>query len=291
MRKENEIFELILNVAKSDERIRAVFLNGSRANPDIKPDIFQDFDIVYIVREFNSFLTDHRWTDVFGKKIIMQMPDEMSVGKENSVCDSFSYLMLFEDGNRIDLTLFPIADREDKYKRDSLTRVLMDKDNFFPVMPEPGDSDYHIKRPTEKEFSDCCNEFLWVSTYVAKALRRDEVIYAKELLENPVRKMFMKMTEWFIGAETNFKVNAGKSGRFMKSYIAPELYKKILRTYTDAGSANIWRSLFIMTDIFSELACRTAIKLHFKYDQSENKKVIEYLNRVCQMSDEDIRIK
>ncbi len=290
MRNENEIFELILNVAKSDKRIRAVLMNGSRANPDIKPDIFQDFDIVYIVREFNSFLTDHRWTDVYGKKIIMQMPDEMSVGKENSECVSFSYLMLFEDGNRIDLTLIPVEGTESKYKRDSLTRVLLDKDNFFPVMPETSDSDYHIKRPTEKEFSDCCNEFLWVSTYAAKALRRDEVIYAKELLENPVRKMLMKMTEWYIGTETNFKVNAGKSGRFMRRHVSPDLYKKILGTYTDAGSGNIWKSLFIMTDIFSELANCTAIKLNFKYDQSENEKVIEYLNRVYKMSDEEIRI-
>ena len=33
MRSEKEMFELILRVVKADERIRAVYMNGSRANP------------------------------------------------------------------------------------------------------------------------------------------------------------------------------------------------------------------------------------------------------------------
>ena len=56
MRSEEEILTLIINVAKTDERIRAVLLNGSRANPNITKDKFQDFDIVYIVNEIKTFL-------------------------------------------------------------------------------------------------------------------------------------------------------------------------------------------------------------------------------------------
>jgi aminoglycoside 6-adenylyltransferase len=48
MRSEEEIMFMLLDVAKKDERIRAVLLNGSRANPTGKKDKFQDFDIVYI---------------------------------------------------------------------------------------------------------------------------------------------------------------------------------------------------------------------------------------------------
>ena len=33
------------------KNIRAVILNGSRANPNRKPDLFNDFDIVYLVRD------------------------------------------------------------------------------------------------------------------------------------------------------------------------------------------------------------------------------------------------
>jgi len=56
MRSEEEVITLILHVANTDDRIRAVLLNGSRANPKAAKDVFQDFDIVYIVKKFDSFL-------------------------------------------------------------------------------------------------------------------------------------------------------------------------------------------------------------------------------------------
>jgi len=42
MRTEKEMLDLILGVANRDSRIRAVYMNGSRANPNVKKDIFQD---------------------------------------------------------------------------------------------------------------------------------------------------------------------------------------------------------------------------------------------------------
>lgn len=41
MRTEKEMQELILNIAKQDERIRAVYMNGSRTNPNVPKDIFR----------------------------------------------------------------------------------------------------------------------------------------------------------------------------------------------------------------------------------------------------------
>ena len=70
MRSEEEMITLILDVAKADKRIRAVLLNGSRANPNIKKDKFQDFDIVYVVNEMSAFLNDpaldrHFWRKTY----------------------------------------------------------------------------------------------------------------------------------------------------------------------------------------------------------------------------------
>jgi hypothetical protein len=49
MRTEKEMLDLILGVAKADTRIRAVYMNGSRANPKVPKDKNQDYDIVYVV--------------------------------------------------------------------------------------------------------------------------------------------------------------------------------------------------------------------------------------------------
>lgn len=83
MRSETEIKNLILNFAKQDDRIRAVLLNGSRANPNIKTDALQDFDIVFVADNLESFTIDHSWINIFGEKIISQLPDEMAFGDKN----------------------------------------------------------------------------------------------------------------------------------------------------------------------------------------------------------------
>ena len=53
MRTEKEMIDLIMNT-KEDERIRAVIMNGSRVNPNVKRDCFQDYDIIYVVKDIRS---------------------------------------------------------------------------------------------------------------------------------------------------------------------------------------------------------------------------------------------
>lgn len=284
MRSEKDVITLILNVAKTNNSIRAVLLNGSRANPNAIKDKFQDFDVTYIVTDLETFTKDHSWINIFGERLILQLPGEMIIGKKDK--HSFTYLMLFEDGNRIDLTLFPFNKLQTEYKQDSLSIVLFDRENLFVKMPPSSDADYLIKRPTEKEFTDCCNEFWWVSTYVAKGIWRNEIIYAKKMLEIPVREMFLKIIEWYIGVETGFTVSFGKAGRNIKHYVNPDLYNKILSTYPNSEINNIWNSLFTMAELFSELADKIAQAFNFTYNKNEERNVTNYLKRVHFMTPE-----
>ena len=41
MRSEEEIYRLLIDIAKSDDRILAAYMNGSRTNPNVPKDIFQ----------------------------------------------------------------------------------------------------------------------------------------------------------------------------------------------------------------------------------------------------------
>ena len=65
MRNAAEIKNLVLNFALSEGKVRAILLNGSRANPNLKPDRLQDFDIVFVVEDLESFTADHTWTNFF----------------------------------------------------------------------------------------------------------------------------------------------------------------------------------------------------------------------------------
>jgi len=280
MRSFAEIKQIITDLAMKDNRIRAVLLQGSRANSHVIPDTYQDYDIFLVVNQMEDFISDHHWTSVFGKRIIWQLPDEMDSVDEHPVEKTgFHYLMLFKDQSRIDLTLYPKEKIDNNFKPDSLSIVWLDKDALFTDIGKPGDRDYHIKKPTEKEFADCCNEFRWVSTNIPKGLKRKEITYAKAMMEGPVRRMFMRMIEWYIGTETGFSVSFGHSGKMMKNYLDKRAYKKILTTYPDYKIRNIRGSLFIMMRIFNEYAIHVAKKLKFKYDHEEYENVLEFLQR------------
>ena len=275
MKNQPSIKSLLLSFAQNDERVRAVLLNGSRANPNVHPDDLQDYDVVFVVNEIQSFLKDHSWTNIFGDMIIEQRPDEMDgiIGEPYK----FTYLMLFKDDFRIDLTLFDVQSLATHYKPDSLTIVWLDKDRLFEHTPPTSDKDYHINRPTEKEFLHTCNEFWWVSTYVVKGLLRNQMIYAKEHLECFVRPMFMKMIAWKIGIDQNFSVNLGNAYKFIEKYTLPEYYDKILKTYSTANIAENWQALLLMTQIFYDDSKFVANKLGFKMNKAEAKNTAAYI--------------
>ena len=268
-----------MNLAERDDRIRAVLLQGSRANKKVSPDNLQDYDVLMIVNELETFLSDHQWTSQFGEKLVWQLPDEMKIGPETNDKSSFHYLMLFTDGSRIDLTLFPQNRMNTDFKLDSLTVLWLDKDGLFSKIEAPSDKDYLIRKPTEKEFADCCNEFWWVTTYVSKGLLRNEITYAKAMMEGPVRDMFMCMIAWYIGTKTGFSVSFGNKGKMMRAHLEENEYNRILETYPDYKTENIWNALFLMTDLFSQYASRVSDRLKFKQNHRESENVRNYLHR------------
>ena len=140
MRTEREMTALILGVAERDARVRAVFMNGSRANPNAPRDIFQDYDIVYVVEETASFRAQPGWVDVFGERLVMQTPDEMdhAAGQPTDLARCYGYLMQFADGNRIDLRLMTLPRALEECQSDSQTIVLLDKDGILPPLPQAG---------------------------------------------------------------------------------------------------------------------------------------------------------
>ncbi|MCU5099335.1 aminoglycoside 6-adenylyltransferase [Bacillus cereus] len=278
MRTEKEMLDVIINTAIEDERIRAVIMNGSRVNPNVKRDCFQDYDIMYVVNDIQSFTSNHNWVHRFGEIMIVQMPEEMSLVQPDED-GKFPYLMQFMDGNRIDLTLVPVELIKKFVGQDSLSKLLLDKDNCLEEFPPANDKDYLVKKPTEKEFLDCCNEFWWCSTNIAKGLWREELSYAKGMLEGPVRDMFIVMLEWYIGMKTDFTVNTGKFGKHFEQYIEEDMWEQFKRTFSNAEYENIWESFFVMGDLFREVANEIANTYEYQYPQDDDK-VTNYLKHV-----------
>jgi aminoglycoside 6-adenylyltransferase len=239
MRTEQEMMALILGFAGEDERVRVVTMEGSRLNKNAPKDRFQDYDISFLVSNVDSFTNSDKWLEVFGRRIIMQKPGDMPLFPPEPGAPH-TYLMLYEDGNRIDLSLAPVSDIAAHFKRaDSLTVILLDKDNICPELNEASDADYHVKKPSPEFVDNCCNEFWWLATYVVKGLCRDEMLYAQHHL-SLMRAQLLTMVSWKAGIDTGFSVSVGKCCKYLDKYIPPRTWERIMETCCYTGSKETW---------------------------------------------------
>ena len=282
MRSEQEMMGLILGTAEKDGRVRAVWMNGSRANPNAPKDIFQDYDIVYLVTETGSFLRDWEWIRVFGDPVIIQLPDELDkiAGKETHFDRCYGYLMQFMDGNRIDLHIETKEEALKEFGTDSQTVTLLDKDGVLPKLPPPSDRSYRIERPEPELFYRCCNEFWWVVLYVGKGLWRGEVPYAMDCLNSYVRPQLVAMLSWYAGIRTDFSVSAGKSGKYLSRFLPPETWDRFLHTWSGPEIPEIWESVFRMCGLFGEAARAVASRFSFAYPEDEARRSFDYLRHI-----------
>jgi aminoglycoside 6-adenylyltransferase len=278
VRSEEKILDLIISTAQEDERIRAAVLNGSRANPNAPRDIFQDFDVIYLVTDVSAFKYNFTWIRRFGELMIMQMPEDM-LDPPPKNDGHFVYLMQFTDGNRIDLGIYPLT-RAIEVGNDSLSRVLIDKDGIIGTLSPANESGYFTVPPSTKAFSDCCNEFWWVCPYVAKGLWREEITYAKHMLDQILREQLFKMVGWYVGTKSGFRTNPGKFGKYLVRYLEPELWDLLLNTYSSAEYDETWGALFAMCSLFSLVATVVAEHLGFDYTLQMDRRVQTHLHHV-----------
>jgi len=286
MRTENEIYDLIVSFAENDERIRAVYMNGSRTNPNAPKDNYQDYDIVFTVTDTVSFIEDKDWILYFGNPLIVQEPDLIDNtthwfdGAPHDFSRRYAWLMLFDDGVRIDLGIEIKEETEKGFLSDKLTVVLLDKDNILPQIPPPTDVDYHVKKPSIHEFAACCNEFWWCLNNVAKGIARDELPYAMNMYNTVVRDMHDMMIEWYIGFNHDFAVSAGKSGKYFKKYLPVDIYTTYTKTYSDGEYSNFWNAVFTACGLFHDTALTVAEYLNAPYNQADENGMMKYLKGV-----------
>ena len=241
MRTEAQVYDTVLGFAREDERIRVVTLEGSRTNVNIPPDDFQDYDITFFVTDMGSFTADDGWLDIFGERLILQKPEDME--------------------------LFPAEEK-----------VLLDKDGTAGQRPAPTDVDYHLRRPTERMFDDCCNEFWNTVPYVVKGLCRREILFAIDHLSDVVRKELLRMLSWKIGIERGFDFSLGKNYKFMEKYLPAELWERLMSTYRMGSYGEMWEALEQCMALFREVSAETAARLGCRYPDYDEK-ISGYVSR------------
>ena len=254
----------ILQIAKTLQ-VKAIAMSGSRTNPKAPKDEFQDYDVVYVVDDLDNLTSDLSWLDQFGKRLIEQhvLLDHRRL-----------YLMLFEDGNRIDLTLCPKDYIQEWIDSEAGFTVLEDPEHLFEPY-SPNIERYWISPASEIDFEKVCNEFWWVSAYVVKGICRNQVIYATDYLYSICQQELLKVLAWQVASEKG-AVDIGKNYKYLFNYLPAEKEKDFSNLLDFSSIDKITQSLLATMQLFHQEAQALAQKMGFDYDKEVAEKMIEY---------------
>ena len=267
MRTEPEMLDLIFQTAKVLQ-VEAVAMSGSRTNPKAPKDEFQDYDVIYVVDDLDNLTSDLSWLDQFGTRIIEQ---------HNVLGNRRLYLMLFEDGNRIDLTLCPTEYIQEWVDSEAGFTVLEDKKGLFePYFPNP--QRFWTSPASEIEFEKACNEFWWVSAYVVKGICRKQLLYATDHLYGICQQELLKVVAWQVAADKG-TIDIGKNYKYLFNYLPAEKEKQFSNLLDFSSLEKLTQSLFATMTLFHQEAQFLANKMGFDYDMEVAEKMIQYAEK------------
>ena len=264
MRTETEMLDVILQTAKTLQ-VKAVAMSGSRTNPKTLKDEFQDYDVVYVVDDLDNLTSDLAWLEEFGKRIIEQ---------HNVLDHRRLYLMLFEDANRIDLTLCPKDHIQEWVDSEADYTVLKDEKGLFESYTTSPQR-YWTNPASATDFDKSCNEFWWVSAYVVKGICRKQVIYATDHLYGICQQELLKLLAWQVASDRG-TVDIGKNYKYLFQYLPTEKEKEFSALLDFSSIEKITQSLLATMSLFHREAQDLAKKMGFDYDKEVAEMMIEY---------------
>jgi aminoglycoside 6-adenylyltransferase len=271
------ILDKLLDLANINNGIRIVVMNGSRVNPNIESDKYQDYDIVFYVNNYQEFIKDFSFIDSLGEVLVKQTSLDQRNGLE-TISDSFTYMTQYKDGSRLDLTIRDVKYVIEDFKNDSLSMVLIDKDDL-DLINNPNESSYYVKKITKEDFRLCVNEFYWVCPYVAKGLARNQLFYAMKHM-NIIRHELENMIDWFIGSKFDFKLSVGKGKSRYQELLSKEMFEAYKSTFPKLEINEIIRALKVSINFFDQLASALSVMYNFKYSTNQKQEMLFFLGKI-----------
>jgi aminoglycoside 6-adenylyltransferase len=247
-------------------------------------DIFSDYDVILVATDIYLFHEDESWLEEFGKVLVVYRdPIHTEYG-----CERFARITQYEDGLKIDFTVYPVellqrivADPVLPDHLDVGYTILLDKDQLTAGIRPPTFAAYIPTPPIERVYQTRVQEFFHEATYVAKHLWRDDLLPAKFNLDHMMKHDCLRqMLEWRIEIDHDWSVKPGAYGKGLKRWLPPDLWTELEGTYVGAGLEENWEALSRTIDLFRKVAVEVADHLGYAYPHDLDRRVVTYLNRV-----------
>ena len=282
--QEDRTIRLLMDWAEPRETVRAMLLTSTRTSPNARMDLFSDYDVILVVTDIHPFFADRAWLEDFGGVLVLYRdPIKLRYGVK-----SFAYITQYEDGLKIDFTLWPVemvsrivAAPHLPDDLDVGYTVLMDKDNLTAGLQPPTYKAHIPHPPTREEYETRIEVFFHEATYLAKHLWRGDLMAAKYNLDYAMKMVKLRqMLEWRMEIDHGWSVKPGAYGRGLQRYLTPETWLELESTYVGAGEEENWVAMFRTIDLYRRVAIEVGRHLGYDYPHELDRRVMEYLKKV-----------
>ena len=286
MRSDSENRAQIVRWGAQHDSVRAMLLTSTRAIPNAKPDIFSDYDVILVLTDIHPFAEDRDWLEDFGHVLTLYCDPILRDGD----FERSGNVVQFEDGLKIDFTLWPIglmqrivSEPQLPNELDAGYQLLLDKDHLTDGLKPPTYKAYIPTPPTQRAYREHIEDFFLVAIYVAKYLWRDDLIAAKHLMDAAIlHEHLLPMLQWQVEIRQQWTLKMIIYGRGLKKWLPADLWAELENTYTGGGIEANWDALFRSIELFRHLSIEVGEHLGYPYLTDLDQRTIAYIQKVKQ---------
>jgi aminoglycoside 6-adenylyltransferase len=279
-----QMFERMVKWGRDQESIRAIILTSTHAIPTGPVDVLSDYDPILVLTDIRPYFDDRTWLEDFGTVLATYRDPILLDGN----LETSAYVTVYEDGPKIDFTLWPVAllqrvvtEAKLPTEFDAGYLVLLDKDGLTAGLVPPTYQGYIPNPPTEAEFLENVEVFFVDASYVAKYLWRDDLVAAKQVLDHFMKQEhIIPMLEWRCQIDHQWSISFGPYGRRLKKWLRHDLWLGLETTYTGTDIAANWTALFNSVAFFRRVSMEVGSLLGYPYPQDLHDRAIAYLKKI-----------
>jgi aminoglycoside 6-adenylyltransferase len=281
-----QLVERFVRWAETCSDIRAAVIVGSRARVDHPADEWADLDILVITADPERYISTSDWIENVGNPLLTFV-------EPTSTGDDMERRVLFEGMLDVDFAILPkrraqqllqgqvppelVVQISNVFGRGM--RVILDKDGMGAELrkvissiesPTP-------PRPTQHEFLEVVNDFIYHAVFTAKHLRRGELCWTVACLNCYMQRLLLRMTEWHARATHGWNYDTWFRGRFLEEWAHPRALKELRSALSHYDEEDVKHALLATMNLFRWIAMESAEKLGYPYPTKADKYVTNWI--------------
>ena len=281
-----KFIERFFKWAKTRQDIRAAIVIGSRARLDHPADEWADLDIIVISTNPEYYTSEAEWVDNIGNPLLTFV-------EPTPTGDTLERRVLFEGMLDVDFSIVPKRGFQQLLQpgiNPQTTvqisnifgrgmRVLVDKDGMLAQVRKLLESIQNPtpSPPTQDEFVQVVNDFIYHSVWTAKHIRRGELWWALGCVNCKLSFLLLRMIEWHARVTHGWNYDTWLRGRFLEEWADRRVQKGLRKAYAHYDREDIAEALLGAMDLFRWVSIQTADKLGFSYPTSADRQVADWI--------------